>query len=127
MTRMKGRPGWAPPHNEEHDEDRDCRPTESDPLTYWCHPVSAERRGYDLVPEPPSVNGGPAYDPPPSHYEGNGIMPWDVIQAWGLDYWLGNVLKYVCRAGKKDIATRLDDLKKARNFINKAIELEEGK
>jgi hypothetical protein len=108
-TRMKGSWGWAPPHDEEHDEDLDCRGPHVEPGSR-CVPVTEDQ---------------PAYDPPPTHYEGNGIMPWDVIQAWSLDYWLGNVVKYICRAGKKDIAPRLDDLKKARNFINKAIELEE--
>jgi hypothetical protein len=109
VTRMKGVSSWAPPHHEEHDEEGDCQGPHMD-RNVWCTPVTEDQ---------------PAYDPPPSHYQGNGIMPWDVIQAWGLDYWLGNVVKYVCRAGKKDIAPRLDDLVKARNFINKAIELEE--
>ncbi|MFF5973658.1 DUF3310 domain-containing protein [Streptomyces sp. NPDC012769] len=67
------------------------------------------------------------YDPPPSHYDGGAIQPWDVIDAFGLDYYTASVLKYICRAGKKDIAPRVDDLKKARNFLNRAIELEEKK
>lgn len=65
------------------------------------------------------------YDDPPSHYDGGDIQPWDVIDAFGLDYYLGNILKYTCRAGKKDGESRLKDLKKIRNFINRAIELEE--
>lgn len=109
MTRMQGHSGWAPPHDEEHDEDGDCRGPNLD-SDAWCEPVGAKpERGYE---------------PPPRHYEGNGIMPWEVIDAWGLDYYLGNVAKYICRAGKKNNATRLDDLNKARNFIGKAIELE---
>jgi len=68
-----------------------------------------------------------SYDPPPKHYDGDGITPWDVIDAWALDYYLGNVLKYVCRGGKKDNTAKLDDLVKARNFILKAIEREEKK
>lgn len=67
------------------------------------------------------------YDPPPSHYAGQGMDPWAVVDAFGLDFYAGNVLKYLLRAGKKDIAPRLDDLKKARNYLNKLIELEERK
>ncbi|WP_432112776.1 DUF3310 domain-containing protein [Streptomyces sp. S1] len=65
------------------------------------------------------------YDPPPSHYAAESMQPWDVIDAFGLDYYLGSVFKYLARAGKKDIAPRLDDLRKARNFLSRAIELEE--
>ena len=39
-----------------------------------------------------------------------------------LDFILGNVVKYVCRAGAKPGESRLDDLKKAQAYINKAIE-----
>jgi hypothetical protein len=70
----------------------------------------------------------PTYEPPPSHYDGgNGIDGWAIVDAFGLDFYLGNAVKYIIRCGKKDIAPRLDDLKKARNYINKAIEREEGK
>lgn len=43
-----------------------------------------------------------------------------VIRAWDLNFALGNVLKYVCRAGKKDDA--LEDLKKAAWYLNNEIE-----
>jgi hypothetical protein len=70
----------------------------------------------------------PGYDPPPEHYAtGSGVQPWDVVDAFGLDYYTGSALKYICRAGKKDIAPRLDDLIKARNFLSRAIEIEEKK
>lgn len=68
-----------------------------------------------------------AYDPPPDHYStGTGIDPWQVWDAFGLDKdaYLANAVKYILRAGKKSIAPRLDDLIKARNYINKAIEKE---
>lgn len=44
----------------------------------------------------------------------------DVIEAWGLNFALGNVVKYVARAGLKsgDVA---GDLKKARDYINREI------
>lgn len=71
-----------------------------------------------------------AYDPPPDHYStGAGIDPWQVWDAFGLDKdaYLANAVKYILRAGKKSIAPRLDDLVKARNYINKAIEKENAR
>ena len=38
-----------------------------------------------------------------------------------LDYFSGNVIKYVCRAGHKD--DELTDLKKAKAYIDKKIQL----
>lgn len=57
----------------------------------------------------------------PSHYQGNGMEVVDVIEAFGLDksFCLGNVVKYVLRAGKKDAT--LQDLKKARWYLDRQI------
>lgn len=91
--------------------------------------VPSQDRSVEIVDGPATVthNANVAYDPPPSHYAAEGMQPWDVIDAFGLDYYLGNVLKYILRAGRKDIAPRLDDLKKARNCLSRAIELEENR
>ena len=57
----------------------------------------------------------------PEHYTtGRRYETWDVIIDWDLSYLLGNVVKYVSRAGRKGEA--LADLIKARNYIEKAIE-----
>ena len=40
-----------------------------------------------------------------------------------IDYFTGNVIKYLCRAGHKDRETELDDLQKAKVYIEKRIEL----
>ena len=50
------------------------------------------------------------------------IQVWDFIIDQDLDFILGNVVKYVCRAGTKPGESRLDDLKKAQAYITKAIE-----
>lgn len=63
-------------------------------------------------------------DKTPDHYQGDGMQPFDVIEAFGLDFWAGNVIKYLCRAGKKGPA--LDDLKKARHYLDYMIAKEEG-
>jgi hypothetical protein len=44
-----------------------------------------------------------------------------VIEAWGLGFCLGNCVKYIARAGKKDNAVLLDDLKKARWYLDREI------
>ncbi len=60
----------------------------------------------------------------PNHYNTGKIEVWDAITDWGLDFLLGNVVKYVARAGKKD-NSRSQDLQKAREYIEKAIEVYE--
>ena len=57
----------------------------------------------------------------PSHYQGT-IQPIDLINAQDLNFNLGNVVKYVCRAGKKQGENILSDLEKAKNYINYEIE-----
>ena len=57
----------------------------------------------------------------PPHYQGT-IQPIDLINAQNLNFNLGNVVKYVCRAGKKKGENVLSDLDKAKNYINYEIE-----
>ena len=57
----------------------------------------------------------------PPHYQGT-IQPIDLINAQNLNFNLGNVVKYVCRAGKKQGENILSDLEKAQNYINYEIE-----
>ena len=60
----------------------------------------------------------------PEHY-GGATNPYEaikVIEAWDLNFNLGNVVKYVCRAGKKDKDTLVGDLKKARQYLDFEIE-----
>lgn len=58
----------------------------------------------------------------PSHYGGadNPYEAIKVVEAWGLGFHLGNTIKYISRAGKKD--NRLQDLKKALWYLNREIE-----
>ena len=57
----------------------------------------------------------------PSHYtEGRKYEPKDVIRDWDLNFNLGNTVKYVARAGRKDDI--LQDLKKARQYLDFEIE-----
>lgn len=58
----------------------------------------------------------------PSHYQRGSIQVWDFIVDQRLDFLLGNVIKYVCRAGHKNYEEELDDLIKAKFYIEKKIE-----
>ena len=61
----------------------------------------------------------------PSHYtEGRKYETIDVIDDWELSYRLGNCVKYVSRAGRKNDA--LEDLKKARWYLDREISSLEG-
>jgi hypothetical protein len=59
----------------------------------------------------------------PPHYGGadNLYEAIKVIEAWGLGFCLGNTVKYISRAGKKDAGTELEDLKKARWYLDREI------
>ncbi len=57
----------------------------------------------------------------PSHYQGT-IQPIDLINAQDLNFNLGNVVKYICRAGNKQGENILTDLEKAKDYINFEIE-----
>lgn len=59
----------------------------------------------------------------PNHYKRGKIEVWDFIHDQGLDFLLGNVIKYVCRAGHKKYEEELDDLIKAKLYIEKKISL----
>jgi hypothetical protein len=53
----------------------------------------------------------------PEHYvAGRLYEPKDVIRDWGLNFNLGNVVKYVARAGRK--GDKLEDLQKARQYLD---------
>ena len=59
----------------------------------------------------------------PSHYQSGVIETWDFIADQRLDFFLGNVIKYVVRAGKKPGEEEIEDLLKAKTYIDKRIEL----
>jgi hypothetical protein len=56
-----------------------------------------------------------------SHYKdkGSSMQPWAIIDAWGLNFYAGNVLKYILRHQYKD---GVEDLKKARHYLDRMIE-----
>jgi hypothetical protein len=62
----------------------------------------------------------------PSHYTDGKIEVIDFIEDKKLGFCLGNAIKYIARAGKKDPTKEVEDLKKARWYIERRIkEIEE--
>lgn len=58
----------------------------------------------------------------PQHYGGDVTYEAiKVIQAWELGFCLGNTVKYISRAGKKDPTKELEDLEKAAWYLQQRI------
>ncbi len=55
------------------------------------------------------------------HYKQMPTQPWEIIASHNLDFWEGNVLKYVLRYRTKN---GVEDLKKARHYLDYLIERE---
>jgi hypothetical protein len=79
------------------------------------------------TPDPKMPNFTPKHDlvNHPAHYTDGGIEVIDFIEAKRLGYHLGNVVKYICRAGKKGTNNGLEDLRKAQWYLKRAIERNE--
>jgi len=61
----------------------------------------------------------------PEHYkfgDNNQYEAIKVIDAWGLGFSLGNTIKYISRAGRKNPDKELEDLKKAKFYLEHHIE-----
>lgn len=58
----------------------------------------------------------------PKHYGGDTTYEAiKVIEAWELNFHLGNVVKYISRAGKKDLTKTKEDLLKAKWYLDRYI------
>ena len=81
------------------------------------HPQIHDKRGLSKA-EKGSANsiqhGG-------NHYKQHTYETWDVIADWGLGYFDGNAVKYLSRWRHKN---GVEDLRKARHYIDKLIEME---
>lgn len=73
-------------------------------------PVTAEEEEAFQAIEHKQVGG--------NHYF-NAIQPWDIIRAWDLNYWEGNIVKYTLRHKGKG---KIEDLEKARHYLDYLIE-----
>jgi hypothetical protein len=57
------------------------------------------------------------------HYKRLKLQPWEIIDACGLDFYLGNAIKYILRNKNN----RIEDLQKAIHYLEHEIELEREK
>jgi len=56
----------------------------------------------------------------PTYYKRGSIQVWDFIRDQGLNFHLGNAIKYICRAGYKD--SKVEDLQKAIHYLQNELE-----
>ena len=59
----------------------------------------------------------------PSYYHRCSTDVWDFIREQGLNFHLGNAIKYICRAGYKD--SKIQDLDKAIHYLENELHYEE--
>ena len=60
----------------------------------------------------------------PTYYQRGSYDVWDFIRDQGLNFHLGNAIKYVCRAGYKD--SKIQDLEKAIHYLENELQHEEN-
>ena len=61
----------------------------------------------------------------PAYYRRGSIQPWDLIRDQELNFFLGNAIKYICRADHK--YDDIEDLSKAIHYLSNEIEFRTSK
>ncbi len=59
----------------------------------------------------------------PDYYQRGSTDVWDFIREQGLNFHLGNAIKYICRAGYKN--SKIEDLEKAIHYLENELHHEE--
>jgi hypothetical protein len=80
----------------------------------------ANALGYSEIPEYAGKNPSNSVDHP-KHYNSGKFEVIDIIEDQNLGFCLGNAIKYILRAGKKDESKTKEDLEKAIWYINRYI------
>lgn len=91
----------------------------------WGLDQFLEQYGGSIPKEPEQKKTFNAVTGPDHYLHGRNYEPRKVIDDWGLGFYLGNTVKYISRAGRK--GSRLEDLQKARQYLDWEIEKEEMK
>ena len=84
------------------------------PRSRLIQEVFQAKKALEVISPPDMVNH-------PPHYKAGGIETIDFIEAKDLNYRLGNVVKYVSRAGKKS-SDPVQDLEKALFYLKREID-----
>lgn len=99
-------------------------------LKAWDEQVQAGGKGYEGVYVPLVTSpGADLHQVGGNHYKRLGIEPWTALGAWlspeeFTGFLRGNAVRYLARAPLKG---GLEDVKKAKHYLEKLIELHEGK
>lgn len=116
MSEYKDNPVAMPGQFFKLDRPIDWSPTED--YNKWLREVSEDYRKYAEGQEDQGdvmsrqVGG--------NHYK-KAIQPWDIIEEWQLNYWAGNIIKYVLRYPYKN---GVEDLEKAKHYLEYLIKKE---
>ena len=86
-----------------------CKESCIDGIEAWLESPTEENQPADNVSHP-------------SHYTGGKIEVIDFIEDKGLGFHLGNAVKYISRAGRKNPDKTVEDLRKAVWYINRQIQ-----
>jgi hypothetical protein len=89
-------------------------PMSKERLSDLVYSLSIGAKGNKAKPQADMVNH-------PPHYKVGGIEVIDYIESKELGYHLGNVIKYISRAGLKD-GNVIQDLEKAEWYLSRAME-----
>ena len=82
--------------------------------------------GHGPYHQPPYIEANPqGRQVGGDHYLGRAMQPWDIIEAWDLDFFEGSALAYLLR--HKPGTDRVTDLQKAIHYLEKCIAREEAK
>ena len=93
-------------------------------LQYEKHEEYMKRRQLDLELQ---ANAQSDVIKNPPHYERWDIEPITFIMKNDMPFWMGNVIKYVARAGAKENTDDVTDLEKAKRYIDMRINQLEGR
>ncbi len=65
----------------------------------------------------------------PSHYqsEDGKFQVWDIVDQFQLNYYFGDAVKYICRAGKKKRNPATQDIRKAMQYLQRWLDIQEAK
>lgn len=90
--------------------------------------INKEMKAEEHAPYASSQSRKSSVDHPKHYQSKHGVEVIDIIEEFGLGFHLGNVIKYVLRAGHK--SNELEDLEKAKWYLERVIDLkktDEGK
>lgn len=86
----------------------------------FIKPINTQ--GYQSTMEQTNINQFDQVNHPSHYTKGRKFEPIEVIDDWELDYYTGNALKYISRAGRKD--DLIVDLEKAVWYLQRRIKIE---